>query len=278
MTMRARSRRRRRRFYDQGLAYLHNYVWIEAARSFHQALRHDPNLALAHVGLSYAYIELNKPAQAKQAIDDRAERSPRMPATTIRRHVEARALQMAAEDAPRRPVEAGGVSQGARCARSPRFPNDVELLLQRGIAESPDPADRGQGSVLASIPYYERALKSLSFCAICGPGNLAGASLPGARVREHRPHEGGRRAPRRRTPRRHPSVPHARPHARPRAAPRRPHQRSDRAVRSRRQAAARLPGAGKDRRRVRLAPRAQSRSAGGVVSIHSARCGRPKRC
>ncbi len=26
-------------FYDQGLAYLHSYVWIEAARSFNQALR-----------------------------------------------------------------------------------------------------------------------------------------------------------------------------------------------------------------------------------------------
>src|SRR5688572_12655610 len=35
-------------FYDQGLAYLHAFVWIEAARSFHEALRHDPNLALAH--------------------------------------------------------------------------------------------------------------------------------------------------------------------------------------------------------------------------------------
>src|SRR5689334_7151835 len=23
-------------FYDQGLAYLHSYIWIEAARSFHQ--------------------------------------------------------------------------------------------------------------------------------------------------------------------------------------------------------------------------------------------------
>ena len=56
------------RFYDQGLAYLHNYVWIEAARSFHQALRLDSQLALAHVGLSYAYIELNKPTQARQAI------------------------------------------------------------------------------------------------------------------------------------------------------------------------------------------------------------------
>ncbi len=45
--LRARRRRRHRlqeaqAFYDQGLAYLHSYVWIEAARSFNQALRIDP--------------------------------------------------------------------------------------------------------------------------------------------------------------------------------------------------------------------------------------------
>ena len=45
-------------YYDQGLAYLHSYVWIEAARSFHQALRADGNLALAYLGLSYALGEL----------------------------------------------------------------------------------------------------------------------------------------------------------------------------------------------------------------------------
>src|SRR5687768_15265641 len=55
-------------FYDQGLAYLHSFVWIEAARSFHEALRHDSNLALAHVGLSYCYTELSKQGQAGQAI------------------------------------------------------------------------------------------------------------------------------------------------------------------------------------------------------------------
>jgi hypothetical protein len=38
------------RFYDQGLSYLHNYVWIDAARSFNQALDLDPRLTLAHVG------------------------------------------------------------------------------------------------------------------------------------------------------------------------------------------------------------------------------------
>ena len=42
-------------FYDQGLAYLHSYVWVEAARSFHEALGHDPQLAMAHLGLAKAY-------------------------------------------------------------------------------------------------------------------------------------------------------------------------------------------------------------------------------
>src|SRR5580692_3710630 len=45
-------------YFDQGLAYLHSYVWIEAARSFNQALRQDPSMAMAYVGLSDAYIGL----------------------------------------------------------------------------------------------------------------------------------------------------------------------------------------------------------------------------
>ncbi|HMD37121.1 MAG TPA: hypothetical protein VKH42_19235, partial [Vicinamibacterales bacterium] len=37
------------------------------------------------------------------------------------------------------------------------FPNDAEFWLLRGNAESPDPADRGQGSVAGSIRCYENA-------------------------------------------------------------------------------------------------------------------------
>jgi tetratricopeptide (TPR) repeat protein len=155
------------RFYDQGLAYLHNFVWIEAARSFHQALRLDPQLALAHVGLSYAYIELNKTAQARQAITtaqklaagDLSAEARSAKVDHIKRHVDARALQMAAEDAP------GDSSKLAAYRKSldgaiAAFPNDAEFVLRRGIAESPDPADRGQGSVAGSIPYYERLPKA----------------------------------------------------------------------------------------------------------------------
>jgi tetratricopeptide (TPR) repeat protein len=171
------------RFYDQGLAYLHNYVWIEAARSFHQALRSDANLALAHVGLSYAYIELNKTLQARQAIAT-AQKLATGAGNHVKRHVDTRALQMAAEDA------AGDTTKllayrkaldGAIAA----FPNDAEFILRRGIAESPDPADRGQGSIAGSIPYYERTLKiSAPSAAWAAQHYLAHAYENGGRMKE----------------------------------------------------------------------------------------------
>src|SRR5437879_6877585 len=55
-------------FYNQGMAYLHSYVWIEAARSFNQALRLDPNIAMAHVGLARAYLNLDDQSSAKAAV------------------------------------------------------------------------------------------------------------------------------------------------------------------------------------------------------------------
>ena len=146
------------RFYDQGLAYLHNFMWIEAARSFHQALRLDSQLALAHVGLSYAYIELNLSARARQAIAT-AQTSTARSADHIWRHVEARSLQMAAEEAPGDAAKLAAYRKSLDGAIA-AFPSDAEFLLRRGMAESPDPADRGQGSVVGSVHYYERALKA----------------------------------------------------------------------------------------------------------------------
>ena len=150
-------------FYDQGLAYLHSYVWIEAARSFHEALRLDPNLALAHVGLSYCYVELSKPSDAKKAIAAAQELVRRATASAVndhvKRHVDARALQMAAEDNPRDVARLAAYRKSLDAAIA-AFPDDVELILKRGMAESPDPAERGQGSVSASVPFYERAMKA----------------------------------------------------------------------------------------------------------------------
>lgn len=158
------------KFYDQGLAYLHNYVWIEAARSFHQALRADNNLALAHVGLSYAYIELNKTQQARQAIAA-AQKLSTGASDHVKRHVDARALQMAAEDAPADTSKLLAYRQSLDGALA-AFPADTELVLRRGIAESSDPADRGQGSVVGSIAYYERSITaSASSGALAWPAS-----------------------------------------------------------------------------------------------------------
>jgi tetratricopeptide (TPR) repeat protein len=40
--------------FDQGLGYFYSYVWMEAARSFETATRHDPDCAMAWWGLSRA--------------------------------------------------------------------------------------------------------------------------------------------------------------------------------------------------------------------------------
>src|SRR5260221_5107831 len=65
-------------FYDQGLAYVHSFVWIEAIRSFHQALRADPNLAMAYLGLADAYVGLHDPATARSAVNSAETLEKRM--------------------------------------------------------------------------------------------------------------------------------------------------------------------------------------------------------
>jgi tetratricopeptide (TPR) repeat protein len=141
-------------FYDQGIAYLHSYVWLEAARSFNQALRLDPDLAMAHLGLTIAYTELNAAPAAHAALD----RAKALASTDHdRRHVAARALQMGAEEAPGDTAKLAAYRATLDDALT-KFPSDEEFWLQRGQAESPDPAERGQGSVAGSIRYYEKAL------------------------------------------------------------------------------------------------------------------------
>jgi tetratricopeptide (TPR) repeat protein len=143
-------------YYDQGLAYLHSYVWLEAARSFNQALRLDPKLAVAQAGLSLAYTELNAPAAARDALD-RARTLARAASDHDRRHVEARALQASAETAARDAAELTAYRTALDDALM-KYPGDEELWLARGQAESPDPAERGQGSVAGSARFYQKAL------------------------------------------------------------------------------------------------------------------------
>lgn len=57
-------------FFDQGLGYYYSYVWMEAARSFETAARHDPNCAMAWLSLSKAlerWGKNNHPEALKKA-------------------------------------------------------------------------------------------------------------------------------------------------------------------------------------------------------------------
>lgn len=63
--------------FDQGLAYLYSYVWMEAARSFETATYHDPDCAIAWWGLSRALErwgrgDANKMATKAHELKDKA--------------------------------------------------------------------------------------------------------------------------------------------------------------------------------------------------------------
>ncbi|MBI3492724.1 MAG: hypothetical protein HY047_13245 [Acidobacteria bacterium] len=151
----AASSKQAQAFYDQGLAYAHSYVWLEAARSFNQALSLDPKLAMALSGLSLAYTELNAPSAARDAL---ARAQALATGDHERRHIAARTLQMAAEAAP---ADAARLTAYRRALDEALklYPQDEEFWLARGQAESPDPGERGQGSVAGSEPYYRKALE-----------------------------------------------------------------------------------------------------------------------
>jgi tetratricopeptide (TPR) repeat protein len=147
------SSREAQAFYDQGLAYLHSYVWLEAARSFNQALRLDPNIAMAHAQLAIADTELNAPAAAREALARAQALAPKAN-DHDRTHIDARVRQIAAES----DASTLGAYRSALDAALAKYPQDEELWLARGQAESPDPAERGQGSTAGSIRFYEKAL------------------------------------------------------------------------------------------------------------------------
>ena len=143
-------------FHDQGLAYLHSYVWIEAARSFNQALRLDPKLALSWVGLSRAYSGLEDQAAARAAWRKAAELAGAV-TEKERRKVTARGLQLDAID----DLQDTGRHSAWRRALDEALAadmDDVELWLLRGNAEERTAAGRGQRGGAASVAFYRQAL------------------------------------------------------------------------------------------------------------------------
>lgn len=57
-----------RAFHEQGLALYYLFDYHDAIRSFHEALRHDPYLAVAHLGMSLAWERLGRPDAARGSL------------------------------------------------------------------------------------------------------------------------------------------------------------------------------------------------------------------
>ncbi|HEX8186395.1 MAG TPA: hypothetical protein VF747_16640, partial [Blastocatellia bacterium] len=143
-------------FYDQGLAYLHSYVWIEAARSFNQALRLDPKLAMALVGLSRALSGLNATEAARAALDQ-AQALAANASERERKRISIRAKQL---EAIQDPADANKLSEYKKALDDALAADadNAELWLLRGNAEEASATGRGQHGGAASITFYERAL------------------------------------------------------------------------------------------------------------------------
>jgi hypothetical protein len=143
-------------FYNQGVAYLHSYVWIDAARSFNQALRLDQQLAMAHIGLFRVFLNIDDlPAAGEEVKKAKVLRSPitdreRRRITVSEKHLEAlQDLQdQAKHDAYKKALE-DALNHN---------PEDIELWLLRGNAEESAADGRGQRGGAGSIAFYEAAM------------------------------------------------------------------------------------------------------------------------
>jgi Tfp pilus assembly protein PilF len=144
-------------YFEQGMGYLHGYALIEAARSFHEALRHDSTLVMAYVGLSRVYMELDDNEAARKT----AETAKLLSAYASERekaYVDLRFAQLKAVDSLTNQKLLNTyrlkINQTVK-----RFPQDAELWLIAGNAYERYASGRGQGSSTASIAIYEKVLQ-----------------------------------------------------------------------------------------------------------------------
>lgn len=144
-------------FFEQGMGYLHGYALVEAARSFHEALRQDSTLVMAHVGLSRVYMELDD-NQAAQKAAEAAKALAKFASEREKAHVEVRFAQLRAVDSLNNQKLLNDYRLKINRAVK-RFPQDAELWLIAGNAYERLASGRGQGTSTASIAIYEKVLQ-----------------------------------------------------------------------------------------------------------------------
>jgi tetratricopeptide (TPR) repeat protein len=143
-------------FYDQGLAYLHSFEWIEAARSFHQALRLDPRMAMAYLGLSDAYLGLSDSAAAHAALLQ-AEGLKETTTEAERRKIEIRSLLLDWLDSGSNMQKYFAYRKAVSDAITAE-PGDPWLWIQRAFADEGSPLAHGQNGGADTIAFYQTAI------------------------------------------------------------------------------------------------------------------------
>jgi protein-disulfide isomerase len=151
-------------FYDQGVNYFSSYVWIEAARSFHQALRLDGSLAAAYVGLCDVYVQLQDVPAARTAID-KARALSSHAGEPEKRRIEIREKQVDFLE-NKQDVEKFVAYRKTIYDALMVEPLDPGLWILRGFADEGPGAGHGQTGDLDSIAFYQTAL-------VVSPGNSA---------------------------------------------------------------------------------------------------------
>ena len=143
-------------FYDQGLNYIASYVWIEAARSFQQALRLDPSLAAAYVGLCDVYVQLQDVPAARAALEKAQSLSSKITdAERQRMEIRARFVEFL-ED--KQNLDKFVAYRKAIYDALMANPLDPGLWILRGFADEGPGAGHGQTGDLDSIAFYLSAL------------------------------------------------------------------------------------------------------------------------
>lgn len=143
-------------YYDQGIAYVHSFVWIEAARSFHQALRLDHNLAMADLGLCDAYIGLQDIPAAREVFAKAQLLADHLSAgEQTRIKIRAAQLEYLAGNGDLQKYFAYRQAIGDAIGANP---NDPWLWILRGFADEGTPYAHGQGGHSDTIAYYETAM------------------------------------------------------------------------------------------------------------------------
>ena len=143
-------------YYDQGLNYLESYVWIEAARSFHQVLRLDPSCAMASLGLSYVCSGIEDKEGAKQYLE-KAKALAAGASERERARLNIREKQLAAIDDLKDTARFMAYKKAIDDALAKRM-DDPELWLLRGNAEEATASGRGQRGGAASVAYYRQVV------------------------------------------------------------------------------------------------------------------------